>query len=100
MSKSNIRHLRVSPELFAAICKEDPNQFPSYYSVTKNPIPNDAVVVGVAVEYHADGLVLDLEIESKEFTDNVPDPLPQVEHTQIVVVVSADHFIAGAKEEE
>ena len=101
MLKSNIRHLRVSPELFIAMCRENPNQEPSYWAVTKNPLPSDAVVIGIStIEYNTTGLILDLEIESEEFADNVPDPLPPVEHTQMLMVIRGDLYTAGRKEDE
>ncbi len=89
---NNVRHLRVVPQLLVAMCQSEPS--PRFYAVTKNPLPTDAVVIGVTTEYTAGGLVMDLEIESREFTENVPDPLPAVEFTQMIAIVSIGNLVS------
>ncbi|KKL85880.1 hypothetical protein LCGC14_1950340 [marine sediment metagenome] len=86
MSNKNIRHLRVIPQLLVAMCQEEDS--PRFYSVTKNPLPRDTVCIGMSTEHSAGGMIIILELESNEFTENVPDPLPPVEHTQMIAIIN------------
>jgi len=97
VESKNVRHLKVAPELLIAMCRSEPS--PRYYAVTKNPLPADSVVVGITSEYNNGVLVMELSIESKEFTDNVPDPLPSVEFTQMIAIMAIGNLVSWKESE-
>ncbi len=87
------RILRLDPRILIPMFQIQ--ELPRYYSITKNPLPADAVVVDVELEHNPNGLIMDLIIESGEFTEDTPNPLPPVEITQMVAITAASAFKTG-----
>ena len=96
------RTLRVSPGLLINMfMKED---LPKFYSITKDELPLDAKIVDVIpqwmgeIEESMELTTIDLVIESKEFTEDTPEPLPPIEITQVVAVINIDYLVTSKEE--
>ena len=87
------RRLRLDPRILIPMFQAQ--ESPRYYSITKNPLPSDAVVVNVKLEHTSNGLIMDLIIESEEFIEDTPNPLSPVEITQMVAITAASIFKTG-----
>ena len=96
------RTLRVAPEIFTAMFKKE--DLPKFYSITKNSLPPDAKIVDVSpywsgeTEESMELRYIGLVIESKEFTEDIPDPLPPIELTQVVAIINMEHLITSKEE--
>ena len=93
------RTLRVSPDLFVNMfMKED---LPKFYSITKDELPLDAKIVDVIPQWMGETeelATIDLVIESREFTEDTPEPLPPIEFTQVVAVINIDYLVTSKEE--
>ena len=97
--EANRRQLWVSPEIFVMMFQQ--HDLPKFYSVTKDALPLDARIVDVEPRFSGDDTqltALDLTIESEEFNEDTPDPLPPIEVQQQVAIVATDVFVTEKEE--
>ena len=90
------RRLMVDSGIFIMMFQS--SEAPRFYSITKNALPDDAMVVGVGAEHHDDRVTIILEIESESFTKETPDPLPVIEITQLIAILPAGVFSTGTED--
>ena len=91
------RRLMVDSVIFTMMFQS--SEAPRFYSITKNALPDDAVVVGVGAKYDDSKVTIMLEIESESFTKETPDPLPAIAVTQLIAILPAGVFRTEMEED-
>ncbi len=78
------RTLMISPQFVMMVCR--PSDYARYYKVIGNALPDDVHVVEVRIDHilnKNDSPMIGLVLESTEFTEDTPEPLPAVEFTEV-----------------